>query len=951
MYVFAMGCSMNIEDRNKIQDRFQYILNMRPVLNKQALFSDTTQDYVTPAEPRFKEKVTVRFRTAKNNVDAVFLISGSKSVEMVKTEVDALFDYYSCVITMDEKIFGYCFQIIAGKVMCYFNSRGISKDVQEYYNFRLIAGFRTPTWAKGAVMYQIFVDRFYNGDKSNDVLTNEYTYLDGYSEQVTDWGKYPAQMGVREFYGGDLQGVLDKMDYLEDLGIDVIYFNPLFVSPSNHKYDIQDYDYIDPHIGKIVDDEGELLKDGQKENRFATRYINRVTNKKNLEASNELFAKVVKEAHKRGIKVILDGVFNHCGSFNKWLDRERIYEEQEGYEKGAFISEDSPYKDYFRFHKDDCWPYNPSYDGWWGHDTLPKLNYEGSRELTDYIMKIGRKWVSAPYNADGWRLDVAADLGHSPEFNHRFWKEFRKSVKLANPNAVIIAEHYGYSREWLQGDEWDSVMNYDAFMEPVTWFLTGMQKHSDDYREDLLGNAESFWGAMTHHGTNFTNSSLQVSMNELSNHDHSRFLTRTNKKVGRLHTLGSKAAEEGINKAVFREAVVMQMTWPGAPTIYYGDEAGVCGFTDPDNRRTYPWGHEDRELIEFHKQMIRVHKLNGVLLTGSLMNLGEDYNYVAYGRFDKEEQIVVMVNNNDHEIEKEVSTWRIGVPKNAQMQRIAFTDQNGFSFNTVTIRAEDGKIKVKLPAESACVFKAIISENGLKRTPVSDENMVDKQYPEKAGEADALKSKSKKADSADLIKEEKPDKKAEKADAKEVAAKADSKSDSKTDGAKSEAKSESKAEDSKSGNKAEGTKSDNAKSETKADGKNDGTKSEGKSDNVKSEGAKSEAKSDNKSDEAKTENKADSAKSEAKADSDKKDKASSKDTVKTEADKKDKADNKSVSDNKDKAAKADAGKEKSKEAVKAEPEETKPKKSAWEVAEEVLGKPEDNKKSWFPFFK
>ena len=938
MYVFAMGCSMNIEDRNKIQDRFQYILNMRPVLNKQALFSDTTQDYVTPAEPRFKEKVTVRFRTAKNNVDAVFLISGSKSVEMVKTEVDALFDYYSCVITMDEKIFGYCFKIIAGKVMCYFNSRGISKDVQEYYNFRLIAGFRTPTWAKGAVMYQIFVDRFYNGDKSNDVLTNEYTYLDGYSEQVTDWGKYPAQMGVREFYGGDLQGVLDKMDYLEDLGIDVIYFNPLFVSPSNHKYDIQDYDYIDPHIGKIVDDEGELLKDGQKENRFATRYINRVTNKKNLEASNELFAKVVKEAHKRGMKVILDGVFNHCGSFNKWLDRERIYEEQEGYEKGAFISEDSPYKDYFRFHKDDCWPYNPSYDGWWGHDTLPKLNYEGSRELTDYIMKVGRKWVSAPYNADGWRLDVAADLGHSPEFNHRFWKEFRKSVKLANPNAVIIAEHYGYSREWLQGDEWDSVMNYDAFMEPVTWFLTGMQKHSDDYREDLLGNAESFWGAMTHHGTNFTNSSLQVSMNELSNHDHSRFLTRTNKKVGRLHTLGSKAAEEGINKAVFREAVVMQMTWPGAPTIYYGDEAGVCGFTDPDNRRTYPWGHEDRELIEFHKQMIRVHKLNTVLLTGSLMNLGEDYNYVAYGRFDKEEQIVVVVNNNDHEIEKEVSTWRIGVPKNAQMQRIAFTDQNGFSFNTVTIKAEDGKIKVKLPAESACVFKAILSENGLKRTSVGNENMIDKEYPEKAKEAESAKSKaeetkkevSEKAESkakkaeAETIKEEKPDKKAsEKAE--------ETKADAKKEGSKAEEKSESKAEDSGSDSKAEGTKSDS------------------KSENAKADAAKSEGKTDSKADSTKSDN----SKSD-KADSDKKDsKSAGKDAVKAEADsKKEKADNKTASDNKDKAAKADsAGKEKSKEDVKAPEENKQPKKSAWEVAEEVLGKPEDNKKSWFPFFK
>ena len=130
-------------------------------------------------------------------------------------------------------------------------------------------------------------------------------------------------MDVREFYGGDLQGVLDKMDYLQDLGVEVIYFNPLFVSPSNHKYDIQDYDYIDPHIGKIVSDEGDLLPDGQRENRFASRYIDRVTNKANLEASNELFAQVVAEAHRRDMRVILDGVFNHCGSFNKWMDRER----------------------------------------------------------------------------------------------------------------------------------------------------------------------------------------------------------------------------------------------------------------------------------------------------------------------------------------------------------------------------------------------------------------------------------------------------------------------------------------------------------------------------------------------------------------------------------------------------------------------------------------------------
>ena len=289
-------------------------------------------------------------------------------------------------------------------------------------------------------------------------------------------------MDVREFYGGDLQGVLDKMDYLQELGVEVIYFNPLFVSPSNHKYDIQDYDYIDPHLGKIVSDEGELLPDGQRENRFASRYIDRVTNKANLEASNEMFAQVVAEAHRRGMRVILDGVFNHCGSFNKWMDRERIYEPQPDYPKGAYVSKESPYNSFFLFHdaRNELWPYNGTYDGWWGHDTLPKLNYEDSPKLVEYIMKIARKWVSPPYNADGWRLDVAADLGHSPEYNHQFWREFRRNVKEANPNAIILAEHYGDPKSWLKGDQWDTVMNYDAFMEPVTWFLTGMEKHSDD---------------------------------------------------------------------------------------------------------------------------------------------------------------------------------------------------------------------------------------------------------------------------------------------------------------------------------------------------------------------------------------------------------------------------------------------------------------------------------------
>ncbi len=696
---------MDMNQFGKAEYNLQYIASMRPVFNKKALFSDMTEDYVSPAEPRAYEEVTIRFRTAKNNVDRVFFVCNGVRHLMFKRYSDSNFDYYTHDQQLENERIYYHFVVQAGKLECIFDRRGVVKETNDFYSFVVIPGFKTPDWAKGAVMYQIYVDRFCNGDKTNDVLTNEYKYIGENSNHVDDWNAYPEQMDVRNFYGGDLQGVLDKMDYLQDLGIDVIYFNPLFVSPSNHKYDIQDYDYIDPHFGKIVNDKGDLLESGRTENSQASRYINRVSNKDNLEASNAFFAKVVEEAHRRGMHVILDGVFNHCGSFNKWMDKERIYENVPGYEKGAYISADSPYRSYFQFFDQNAWPYNSTYDGWWGNDTLPKLNYEDSLQLMDYILYIGRKWVSPPYNADGWRLDVAADLGHTPEFNHHFWQEFRKAVKQANPNAIILAEHYGEPQYWLKGNEWDTVMNYDAFMEPVTWFLTGMQKHSDDYREDLYGNADSFWGAMQHHSCSFSMPSQMVAMNELSNHDHSRFLTRTNKKVGRVNTLGSQAANEGVNKAVMREAVTIQMTWPGAPTIYYGDEAGVCGFTDPDNRRTYPWGHEDTELIRFHKEMIRIHKENKEFLTGSLIYLAGEYNFIGYGRFNSHEQSVVLINNNDKPMVKELSVWQTGIPKETMLRQLIMTTGDGFTTDKKEYPVIGGKLTIMLPGFSAVVLK------------------------------------------------------------------------------------------------------------------------------------------------------------------------------------------------------------------------------------------------------
>ena len=675
-------------------------------MNKAALFCDGTEGYVYPPEPKENELVTFRFRTAKDDVDRVGLVTSTGTQIMEKERTQGEFDYYIYETRLGADPFRYCFEVQSGKEKYYYGRCGVSREILEYYDFVVVPGFSTPDWSKGAVMYQIFTDRFYNGDKSNDVETNEYFYIGDYSQKVTNWDKYPANMGVREFYGGDLQGVIDKLDYLQDLGVEVLYFNPLFVSPSNHKYDIQDYDYIDPHYGKIVDDGGEVLPQGVTDNSQATMYKKRTTGLKNLEASNQLFIKLVEELHRRGMKIILDGVFNHCGSFNKWMDRERIYEGEKDYEPGAYVSADSPYRSYFRFFKENPqdWPYNGNYDGWWGHDTLPKLNYEDSVKLENYILYIGRKWVSPPYNVDGWRLDVAADLGRSNSYNHNFWKEFRRAVKHANPNALILAEHYGDPSDWLRGDEWDTVMNYDAFMEPVTWFLTGMEKHSDEAREELLGNVDNFIGSMAHHMSNMLTPSLQVAMNELSNHDHSRFLTRTNHIVGRVEHLGSEAANAYVNKAVMREAVVMQMTWVGAPTVYYGDEAGVCGFTDPDNRRTYPWGHEDKELIAFHKDAIRIHKEHPALRTGSLKILGGEENILSYARFKEHDRVVVVINNGSERTEVKVPVWEAEIPAKYRMKRLLYSYKEGYTTEYEEYIVEDGEVVANMGPHSALIL-------------------------------------------------------------------------------------------------------------------------------------------------------------------------------------------------------------------------------------------------------
>ncbi len=699
-----MGMFQNLSLSEKVQ---LHIQRTKPILNQQALFTDGGPNFVQPMEPKAGDEVKIRFRTARENVEHVYFCAGEERTEMKLASRDRLFDFYETHITVDEEAVKYYFEVHAGGKVCFFNKMGPRKELDSFFNYEITPGFSTPDWAKGAVFYQIYVDRFSNGDPSNDVLDREYIYIGEPVTRVTDWNKYPAKMGVREFYGGDLQGVLDHLDYLQELGVDVLYLNPIFVSPSNHKYDIQDYDYVDPHFTTIAVDEGEVLPEGALNNIQATKYISRVTDKRNLEASNAFFVKFVEEVHSRGMRVILDGVFNHCGSFNKWMDAERLYENQYGYEKGAYVDKNSPYHNYFKFYNEEEWPYNEEYDGWWGHRTLPKLNYEESRQLYEYILKIGRKWVSPPYNVDGWRLDVAADLGYGEEMNHQFWRDFRTAVKEANPEAIILAEHYDDPREWLEGDQWDTVMNYNAFMEPVTWFFTGMEKHSDEKRSDLLGNTRAFLDSMMYHMSRFQYPSLLVSMNELSNHDHSRFLTRTNQTVGRTESMGPEAADANVNKGIMRAAVMLQMTWPGAPTLYYGDEAGVTGWTDPDNRRTYPWGHEDQELIEYHRKMIRIHKEHEALLTGSLKYLEGAYKVICYGRFTAREKMVVLINGGFDEAKVRVPVWEIGVTEEEELQRIIMSREADFTLEPAVCPVQGGVLEITLPAITAILLKAV----------------------------------------------------------------------------------------------------------------------------------------------------------------------------------------------------------------------------------------------------
>ncbi len=649
-----------------------------------SFFSDQTKLFMEPEQCMPGDRMRIRFRAMENSITSLVLLIDDKKIKMSREFNHNEYDYYSTHIIAGKNRMHYCFEIHCGTDVYYYGRKGMVHERLSVTEFEIIPGFIIPEWLKGAVMYQIFPDRFYNGDPANNTKDGEYEYLGKETVCVKDWNELPKTFDVVNFYGGDLMGIEKKLDYLSWLGIEVIYLNPVFLSPSNHKYDVMDYDHIDPHLARLKPEE----------NASAQIY---------LEDANDYFKTFMEKCHAKGIRVILDGVFNHCSHYHKWMDAAKRSTCDEPFERGAFENPDSRYHDYFIFQNGEC----SKYECWRGNENLPKLNYEGSKELVDDIMRISGKWVSEPYNIDGWRLDVAADLGHSREFNHDFWQKFRNAVKAANPDAVIIAEHYEDAKPWLDGKQWDTIMNYKAFMEPVSLFFTGMEKHSDWFDGSKLGNAHYFADIMINNAARMPFASLYTAMNQLDNHDHSRFLTRTNHRVGRLENLGSAAAEENTKPHILRLAVMLQMTWPGAPCIYYGDEVGVCGFTDPDNRRTYPWGGGDSDLLNFHREMIRLRKYHPMLKDSSCRIVVCENGILAYARFTRDEQIIA-VFSMAHELRGvSVPIWLAGIERSSHkttLRTIMKSDRQGYSVFREKVVAKHGILRLELEPESAVIF-------------------------------------------------------------------------------------------------------------------------------------------------------------------------------------------------------------------------------------------------------
>ena len=543
-------------------------------MNKTAIFHKMDKEYFYALD---KDTFLVKLRCAKGDLFKVRLGYCDKYLnernipvegdihytDMIKVASDELFDYYEATIKTHVIVIRYFFELRDWEdiILYYYGYRFYNEEPKLHFGMfdasqpvREEEIFDTPNWANGAIVYQIFPERFARKNLN------------------TDGNWYLTPMNRTEMLGGNLRGIIDALDYLEKLGIEVIYLTPIFKSSSNHKYNTDDYMEIDPTFG-TEDDLKEL----------------------------------VEKAHNKNIKIILDGVFNHSGyEFAPFKD---LMENQEN----------SKYKDWyypFSFPLKWKWGEKPNYWTFGYAGPMPKLN-TSNPEVREYIFGVIRKWMSL--GIDGWRLDVADEVSHD------FWKAFRKVVKSINKDALIIGEVWYESSPWLLGDEYDTVMNYLFFDNVKKLLVTKEYKVSDfDYENNFLR------GRM--------HTKVQPLLwNLIDSHDTPRFLTQANN-----------------NEEILKLAFALQMTLPGMPMIYYGDEVGMQGGKDPDCRRGMLWdkNKQNREIFDYYKKWIKIHKKYSSLKNGEFKTIyvNDDANVYIFKRFNENEELYIAFNFSNNNI-------------------------------------------------------------------------------------------------------------------------------------------------------------------------------------------------------------------------------------------------------------------------------------------------------------
>ena len=527
-----------------------------------------------------------------------------------------------------EGLYWYNFKIQADDIICYYGNNGLmlggegetfrSKPPLSYQITVYKKNNTTVDWIKDGIIYQIFPDRFYNGNEDNTVLKPIRDMI-----LRSDWNDTPkyvksdnGRMQFFDYFGGNLEGIIKKLPYLKELGVTIIYLNPIFEGSSNHKYDTGDYKKIDAMFG-----------------------------------DEEKFIELCEKSKAQGIRIILDGVFSHTGSDSIYFNKYKKYESI-----GAYQSKDSKYYAWYDFED-----YPNQYDSWWGVDALPNVD-ELNQGYLDYIINdedsVVNKWSKV--GISGWRLDVADEL---PD---EFIKKFKKQLKTVDSESVLIGEvwedasnksSYGERRSYLLGEELDATMNY-PFRNTFVDFLLGVLNSSMAIKE-LMSIYENY---PIHH--------FYSLMNLVGTHDIPRIITVLGEapeenNLSQREKEEFKLDEENFDLGFKRLKLLtlIQMTFPGVPSIYYGDEAGVEGYSDPINRKTYPWGNENKDILDWFKKVTSLRSIYDVFKTGSftLMDLDSDvFVYMreikdskdVFNRQRKDNVAIVLINRSN--VKKEI---------------------------------------------------------------------------------------------------------------------------------------------------------------------------------------------------------------------------------------------------------------------------------------------------------